>query len=215
MEQVRATCITLSFSGTQPAPDRVGGAEPAAGAAAGRGGGGCCWAEEPGARLEGAGRGWEGEREGAEQLCGQPPGGGGPGPGPEEPPAGPHPQVGHPFAAGFSMSTFSLEEGRTELVESLEVAVGKVYCLEKWVFSRISLCPHPHSRRVKEQEREAKLGEREQAELRSSNQYLLERLEQVTSSRTPWTDKTCHFFLLFSINNFLHNVVWYFISGNT
>ena len=29
------------------------------------------------------------------------------------------------------MSTFSLEEGRTELVESLEAAVGKVYCLEK------------------------------------------------------------------------------------
>ena len=34
-------------------------------------------------------------------------------------------------------------------------------------------------RRAKEQEREAKLGERELGELRSSNQYLLERLEQV------------------------------------
>ena len=94
MEQVRATCITFSFSGTQPAPDRAGGAEPAPGTAAGRGGGGCCGAEGPGARLEGAGRGREGEREGAEQLCGQPAGGGGPGPGPEEPPAGTHPQVG-------------------------------------------------------------------------------------------------------------------------
>ena len=35
-------------------------------------------------------------------------------------------------------------------------------------------------RKAKEQEREAKLGERELGELRSSNQYLLERLEQVT-----------------------------------
>ena len=43
---------------------------------------------------------------------------------------------------------------------------------------------------MKEQEREAKLGEREQAELRSSNQYLLERLEQVTLSRT--TEQTIH-----------------------
>ena len=34
-------------------------------------------------------------------------------------------------------------------------------------------------RKAKEQEREAKLGERELGELRSSNQYLLERLEQV------------------------------------
>ena len=33
-------------------------------------------------------------------------------------------------------------------------------------------------RKSKEQEREAKLGERELGELRSSNQYLLERLEQ-------------------------------------
>ena len=34
-------------------------------------------------------------------------------------------------------------------------------------------------RKAKEQERVAKLGERELGELRSSNQYLLERLEQV------------------------------------
>merc|ERR1719394_367382 len=56
-----------------------------------------------------------------------------------------------------------LEGERAELVDSLEMAVGKVFSLE---------------RRAKEQEREAKLGERELGELRSSNQYLLERLEQ-------------------------------------
>merc|ERR1719500_2319578 len=56
-----------------------------------------------------------------------------------------------------------LEGERAELVDSLEMAVGKVFSLE---------------RKAKEQEREAKLGERELGELRSSNQYLLERLEQ-------------------------------------
>ena len=46
--------------------------------------------------------------------------------------------------------------------------------LIKWTLQVFSL-----ERRAKEQEREAKLGERELGELRSSNQYLLERLEQV------------------------------------
>ena len=60
----------------------------------------------------------------------------------------------------------------------------------KWQLARLVLKPQQLDpmltlqvfsleRKAKEQEREAKLGERELGELRSSNQYLLERLEQV------------------------------------
>ena len=59
----------------------------------------------------------------------------------------------------------------------------------KWQLARLVLKPQQLDpmltlqvfsleRKAKEQEREAKLGERELGELRSSNQYLLERLEQ-------------------------------------
>ena len=58
----------------------------------------------------------------------------------------------------------SLEGERAELLGSLEATVGRVQALE---------------RKVREQEREARQGHREVGELRSSNQYLLERLEQV------------------------------------
>ena len=110
----------------------------------------------------------------------------------------------------ISFTSFRLEGERAELVDSLEMAVGKVSELVKsHIFHSLillskqiilimggavisndtSLASHPlriHpsqvfslERRAKEQEREAKLGERELGELRSSNQYLLERLEQV------------------------------------
>ena len=110
----------------------------------------------------------------------------------------------------ISSTSFRLEGERAELVDSLEMAVGKVSELVKSqilhsliLFSKqtilimggavisndTSFASHPlriHpsqvfslERRAKEQEREAKLGERELGELRSSNQYLLERLEQV------------------------------------
>ena len=47
-------------------------------------------------------------------------------------------------------------------------------------------------RKAKEQEREAKLGERELGELRSSNQYLLERLEQVSCLVNSSSEHVCH-----------------------
>ena len=49
---------------------------------------------------------------------------------------------------------------------------------KNWILSKFSQV-FSLERKSKEQEREAKLGERELGELRSSNQYLLERLEQV------------------------------------
>ena len=53
---------------------------------------------------------------------------------------------------------------------------------KNWILSKFSQV-FSLERKSKEQEREAKLGERELGELRSSNQYLLERLEQVKMVR--------------------------------
>ena len=59
------------------------------------------------------------------------------------------------------------------------MAVGKVGLKPQELDPMLTLQVFSLERKAKEQEREAKLGERELGELRSSNQYLLERLEQV------------------------------------
>ena len=59
------------------------------------------------------------------------------------------------------------------------MAVGKVGLKPQELDPLLTLQVFSLERKAKEQEREAKLGERELGELRSSNQYLLERLEQV------------------------------------